>query len=41
MHVRFFQFTPPFTMVATRAGCDHIGPNVLTTQMTWNYVVNG
>jgi hypothetical protein len=40
MHMHFFQSPATFAMVATWAGRDHVGPNMLTTQMLGQDVID-
>lgn len=41
LHVHFLYPTPAFAVVAVRAGCHHICPNVLAPQVARRHVIHG
>src|SRR5687768_17449326 len=39
-HMDFFHLAPTLAMVAVRAGSHNVGPNVLTAQVSWGYMIH-
>ena len=41
VHLSLVDRTPTLAVVAMRAGSDKVGPDVLTTQVAWDDMVDG